>query len=94
MTTPQFLSVFRINTSRSRASGVAVKTCSYFSRLEKQGGHLACPWERLAPVTFPPCPDRLEAFAVAPVITSLRRGESLWRNKLSYVISGWRLVDG
>jgi hypothetical protein len=31
--------------------------------------------------------DRRDAFAAAPVFTSLRRGESLWRNKLSCVIS-------
>jgi len=32
--------------------------------------------------------DWRDTFAAAPVFTSLRRGESLWRNKLSYVISG------
>jgi hypothetical protein len=35
--------------------GFALKTCSYCSQLEKQGGHLACPLERLAPV-IPPLP--------------------------------------
>ena len=54
------------------------KTCKLLMQVhQKFVIHLAEPiWIR----------NRLEAFAGAPVFASLRRGESLWRNKLSYVI--------